>query len=128
MIKSYITAIVEHKINYIIYKIGEYYLDNNLCAVGLQQLMDLYDKTRGDSDCDAHIQKYICKILATDTKLFLSFIDKHKSNEAKIVEQENYITELELMPEGPKYAEARDRFTESVKILEDKTGGLDDED
>ncbi|AYV79373.1 MAG: hypothetical protein Faunusvirus11_12 [Faunusvirus sp.] len=117
--------------------LGTYYHSNKLYTEGFDVFMKLKyqnikfrhicDK-KCDSPCDysghAYIRKYICKFLRNET-VFDNFFDEHMTMKNDIATKDTYIEELEIMPEGPKYAQAKDRFNKAVQVMNVKNANND---
>ena len=65
-----------------------------------------------------NVTEHICRFMKRDPKLFLSLYDENKSLKQTVDQQAEYIDVLEVMPEGPKYAAAKQHFNESAALID----------
>ncbi|AYV79243.1 MAG: hypothetical protein Faunusvirus6_21 [Faunusvirus sp.] len=119
---AYCKKIIETGNTEYITTLGNYYYDSEQYSAGFKTFMELYKVHH------TNITYYLMKFLSRNNTLLTEFIGKHfeqcdiiKTHEETIKTQTEYIEQLELMPEGPKYAEAKAHFNASVELLENIT-------
>ncbi|AYV79244.1 MAG: hypothetical protein Faunusvirus6_22 [Faunusvirus sp.] len=98
---------------------GNYYLNTQQYSAGFEMFTNLHKVGH------TNISYFLAKYLSHDHTMSTEFIDKYfalhdtvKAQDETIKTQTEYIEQLELMPEGPKYAEAKAHFNASVELLE----------
>ncbi|AYV79481.1 MAG: hypothetical protein Faunusvirus16_15 [Faunusvirus sp.] len=97
--------------------LGDYYIDNKLMADGLKMFAKLqYEIYIICEENTIFMQKYISKFL-DDSTTFANFFNEYGALLDSLKKKDDYIEELEIMPEGPKYAEAKERFNKNATIL-----------
>jgi tetratricopeptide (TPR) repeat protein len=119
---KYIRAIID---------LSDYYIDNKLIQDGLKMFIKLQHTIEHNAATTETIQLYISKFLE-DPTIFTNFFNDYNKLLDSLKKKDDYIEELEVMPEGPKYAEAKKRFNKAAGILseidDDKmSGGLDED-
>ena len=138
--KIYYLKAIHNKHYTAISSLADYYVTRELNADGLDIFMKLqydikYDAERTDTPYEHMknrnkqmkklIQEYILKFLE-DSTLFDKFFNDHKQIDS-IKAKDEYIELLEIMPEGPKYAEAKERFNKNAAVLKCVDSGKMDE-
>jgi tetratricopeptide (TPR) repeat protein len=116
MVKYYLLAIINGNYDrlYHLYRHYKLYdIDN-----GISVFTKLVVKEVPGADC------YLARLLHTDNDTCLKFVktvyinmQKLEASRKEIADLKSYVTELELAPEGPKYAEAKKHF-ESLCTVE----------
>ncbi|AYV79468.1 MAG: hypothetical protein Faunusvirus16_2 [Faunusvirus sp.] len=143
MIEYYVKAINIHNRSAIV-QLANYYLKNNLLSDGLNMFITIQTNikckpTKSKSKLKIYGNtnyslNYYVRIFIKDPQAYAIFVKNYKKllnsldeKDNKITELNNRIEELEHMPEGPKYAEARDRFNKNADILNGVDDGGSDE-
>jgi TPR repeat protein len=114
---KYSLMAVEHK-NYSPFpRLVQYYLTND-CDVGINLFNDLYMK--GVPDAESCLAQLLHGCNLASVTMFLKNMKDIKvqfdAQKKDISDMKSYITELELLPDGPKYMEAKQHF-ESISAI-----------
>jgi len=125
MIEYYVKAIYAGHIRGI-NGLGQYYTDNKLKSDGLKMFIKLQHDKKIADNMTGVIQNYIVYYFG-DKTAFDNFFDEYNELLDSLKQKSDYIDELEVMPEGPKYKEAKDRFNKNVDVLTDTCSGIDAE-
>ncbi|AYV79744.1 MAG: hypothetical protein Faunusvirus45_4 [Faunusvirus sp.] len=111
---EYICIAVERENIIAMEKLATYYAHKDRAAIGIKLFMKYYDRKIGG---DTLIHS-IGRLIYCNSAIFISLYEENKTLTETVAKQQEYIEELEVMPEGPKYTAAKQHFNESAELLD----------